>query len=90
MRINPVSVLLVSYAVLVCGCSTAPSAPDTPVSVPVSCTANQSATECLRAASELCGENGYDLFDSAGNPVSVADLKNDAATARCRTGQSPQ
>lgn len=84
MRINFASVLLVSCAMFVCGCSTSPSTPETPVSVPVSCSANQSATECLRAASELCGASGYDLLDSSGNPISVADLKNNVATARCR------
>ena len=85
MRVTNAFISLASYAALACGCSTSPStAPTSPVSVSLSCTNNQSPADCLRPASELCGEVGYDLFDKSGKAISVADLKNKVATARCK------
>ena len=86
MRIRIATATFVVFAAS--GCSTTPStaASDSlkPVEIPVSCTSSQSAVDCLRIASDLCGEKGYDLYDRDGKAIGVADIRDRISTARCR------
>lgn len=82
MRVTSSCLMAVAF-VLANGCSTSQSSTRSVVEIPVHCAANEVASECLRMVSELCGADGYELLDSKGNPLSVADLRNHIATARC-------
>jgi hypothetical protein len=66
------------------GCASTRSEPREPMSFPLNCRADENAADCLRTVSEMCGERGYDLFDAAGAPITLAELKFGKATARCR------
>jgi hypothetical protein len=53
-------------------------------SVQVVCPVGGIHAECFRRASELCGADGYDLFDGEGRPATVADAEYHVLEARCR------
>lgn len=87
MRIECVVAFALTGAVSLCGCAASSSNEREPLSFPITCRADQNAAECLRTVSEFCGSRGYDLYDSTGKAITVAELKYDKATARCRTSQ---
>ncbi|WP_462114982.1 hypothetical protein [Lysobacter xanthus] len=76
------AVLLIALS----GCSAMPQGATTPRgghAVPVVCS-GAGDLDCFRAASEACGSKGYDLFDRAGHPATVADAQFRILEARCR------
>lgn len=80
--------LVPAATVLLSGCAATSTAPGEPVSFAVQCPPDQNVGECLRTVSEFCGSRGYDLFDDAGKPIDVAELKYVKATARCKTTEA--
>lgn len=88
MRIKPHLGLATTVAMLLSGCAATSTAPGEPVSFAVHCPPEQNVGECLRTVSEFCGSRGYDLFDDAGKPIGVAELKYVKATARCKTADA--
>ena len=85
MRIESARFLAVAGAMMVSACANSPSNDRKPMSFPVACRADQNVADCLRVVSEFCGSQSYDLYDSTGKTVTLAELKYDKATARCRT-----
>jgi hypothetical protein len=88
MRIKLHRVPAATVAVLLSGCAATSTAPGEPVSFAVQCPPDQNVGECLRTVSEFCGSRGYDVFDDAGKPIDVAELKYVKATARCKTTEA--
>lgn len=84
MRIKLALGVTTAVVAMVSGCATSPSAEREPMSFPLNCRADENAAECLRTVSEMCGSRGYDLFDTSGQPITIAELKYGKATARCR------
>ncbi|KFN49522.1 hypothetical protein [Arenimonas composti] len=77
------TLVVVLPLLLAAGCASSPRTHQV-VEIPVSCAGTATAVDCLRTASELCGERGYTLHDADGREVTLADLRHRPGVARCR------
>lgn len=66
------------------GCASTDGQAAAPRSVQLVCSAGGPVVDCFRPASDLCGRQGYDLFDRHGRRATVADAAYGPLVARCR------